>query len=994
MPCLPGYDQDLHQAVSAWFLGPRAENFGYLQMVLSTILAKQDRSRKEYYPDDPDFITKDVQTSSAFQNQMKKLSIGVRALAYQLAEHHVLFWSPRYNGHMTNDTTLPGIAGYLTGMLFNPNNVAAEASLLTTWLEMKVGQEFCEMVGYNIDPGNKDEPQGWGHITCDGSVANLESIWAGKTSGHHSLRLLLAMERGSLGFLLDKLEVQTCQGQSKLLRDFTTWELLNISPLEILAIPDRLYSKYNISSTFLQNALSPYLIQSIGKDASMFEQRFGREYINRMAYVTSAAKHYSWPKGAAVTGIGSENLISIRVNDGAHMDIVHLEEELNKCLYANPPRAIYAVVAIIGSTEHGACDPLADIVRLRKQFRKKGLTFVLHANGAWGTYFFTTLKKIEIHGELGNFVPSIALKPKTKESLQNLHECDLITVDPHKSGYIQYPAGGLLYRDQRMRYLITWTSPVVNRQGEESIGVYGIEGSKPGASAVATWLSHQVIGLNAQGYGALLGEAIFGCTMMYAYLSTMSTQSTSYIVTPLNLLPAEVPLNSTNAKVEEQKTMTLIRQMGSDLSINAFAINFKLDGQPNRDVVCGNDLNRRIFERLSIVSPTQTLKDKPLFLTSTVFSQKNYGSCLRTYKRRLGLDASSNLDLYSLINVVMSPFPTENEFTAKIIEALGEVIKEEAETSVSWNTVSPDFHGFVMQGTDRLYLVHFPMFNMASHHYQLIITGELPPAEMEKYVKAREENPGQLYTLANVKKEELSTLLKSRRFKARVDKGIPSTPGSTPLIEEVELANIEIIVNRQIDSTHLENSYLASSVPFFLYGTGKQLHIDHVLLASPNIQLNADQVKNVPEQSMQPFPANATIQLNNQFFFKPGSQFEVVLLKGLEGEPLGRGGLALGDFTFFDNNDINMFPVAQNHIDKPKAPNSGNPAKSIKWADLIVGLFVTIRVAVLIFLLGFYHKQDSRTGFKLPRNVCRNSEWSLCVLYLQRRDIIGSSKEQ
>ena len=27
-----------------------------------------------------------------------------------------------------------------------------------------------------------DKEKGWGHITCDGSVANLESIWAGKSS--------------------------------------------------------------------------------------------------------------------------------------------------------------------------------------------------------------------------------------------------------------------------------------------------------------------------------------------------------------------------------------------------------------------------------------------------------------------------------------------------------------------------------------------------------------------------------------------------------------------------------------------------------------------------------------------------------------------------------------------------------------------------------------------------------------------------------------------
>lgn len=44
------------------------------------------------------------------------------------------------------------------------------------------------------------------------------------------------------------------------------------------------------------------------------------------------------------------------------------------------------------------------------------------------------------------------------------------------------------------------------------MGVYGVEGSKPGAAAVATWLTHQTLKLDIDGYGRLLGEAIFTCT--------------------------------------------------------------------------------------------------------------------------------------------------------------------------------------------------------------------------------------------------------------------------------------------------------------------------------------------------------------------------------------------------------------------------------------------------------------------------------------------------
>lgn len=83
-----------------------------------------------------------------------------------------------------------------------------------------------------------------------------------------------------------------------------------------------------------------------------------------------------------------------------------------------------------------------------------------------------------------------------------------------RSGYVNYPAGGLCYRDGRMKYLITWTSPIVYHPGDEegSMGVYGVEGRKPGAAAVATWLTHRMLKIQPEGYGRLLGEAVFTCT--------------------------------------------------------------------------------------------------------------------------------------------------------------------------------------------------------------------------------------------------------------------------------------------------------------------------------------------------------------------------------------------------------------------------------------------------------------------------------------------------
>ena len=86
-----------------------------------------------------------------------------------------------------------------------------------------------------------------------------------------------------------------------------------------------------------------------------------------------------------------------------------------------------------------------------------------------------------------------------------------------------------------MRYLVTWTSPIVFHAGDDtgSIGVYGVEGSKPGAAAVAAYLSHEVIGLDQKGYGTLLGEATFTCTMVCQPVPITRIDLTNLALLPL-----------------------------------------------------------------------------------------------------------------------------------------------------------------------------------------------------------------------------------------------------------------------------------------------------------------------------------------------------------------------------------------------------------------------------------------------------------------------------
>ena len=279
---------------------------------------------------------------------------------------------------------------------------------------------------------------------------------------------------------------------------------------------------------------------------------------------------------------------------------------------------------------------------------------------------------------------------------------------------------------------------------------------------------------------------------MYAHLATMSTDETDFIVVPLNELPTNVLPPGTDVKefirkrilpvsnkdlVKDNEAMKLIQAMGSDLAINAFAVNFRVNGNTNKDVVEANNLGQRIFQRLSVSSVNDDVKDKPLILTSTQFSTRGYGKCLEHLKKRLGLNLTDGRDLYILVNVVMSPWPTEYNFTKQIADALQNVIEEEVVISQFRNTVTPDLHGFVMQGTERVSLVHLPMFNMANHRYQLIITGDLPLEVLKAYAKERAKFPQQFFTLGTANYTTLERILKDKKFAAVIDKGLPPSDG-------------------------------------------------------------------------------------------------------------------------------------------------------------------------------------------------------------------------
>ncbi|KAF8466153.1 pyridoxal phosphate-dependent transferase [Kalaharituber pfeilii] len=854
-------EEPTHHKVGAWFLGPRAENLDYLIERFTALQTDHARSRQKLYPNDEDFITEDIRNSKLFQEAVDTMEVEHKVIMNWLSKSSIPFWSPRYNGHMLMESTMPAILGYVTTMLYNPNNVAAEASPITTQIEKWVGEDLCKMLGYTV---KESVDSAWGHITCDGSIANLESIWAARNLKFYPLSLKLATTEGKLKFLVDDdqpkiFDVEICEGQRKPFKDCSVWELLNLRPLTVLSIPNRLWDEYGISQTFLEQALNDYSPQTMGKDA--LEKKF--EIQNSAKIMVPATKHYSWPKGAAITGIGRENVIDVAVDVDARMDMASLKKWLDKCF--EEKTAVYAVVAVMGSTEQGAVDPLEDIVKLRDEYEKNGLSFVIHCDAAWGGYFSTmlTLPEKAVKRKWSSCVPIRSLNDHTRRHLSAFKHADSISIDPHKSGYCPYPAGSLCYRDGRLRYLITWKSPIVYHSSEE-IGVYGVEGSKPGAAPVGAFLSHQVIGLNYDGYGTLLGEATYTCARLYCHWATMSRPNDFVQIVPLNMLPSERGENPDPKKIEEEKdfirnriikrsnaqlandpdAMQKLAEIGSDLMINAFAVNFKyqVDGklETNEDVAEANYLNHRIFTRCSALLPGDKIEKRQLFLTSSTWEQEAYGKCADNFKRRLGLKGCQ--DLYVLVNVTMSPWPTANGFLGQIANNFKQIAEEECEYARARNVVNPTYHCFVMQGnTADVHLVYLPMFHLGARRYQVILKGTLPEDVFKQYKKYRDDHPNVPLVLRNLQSMLLPNLVSQDSFMATITAGTSEPCAELPY-GPFEISNVSEVYCASLQTSALDSEY-PNEMPFYLYGSLSSPNIEHLLRASPNVQLSSENVQ-------------------------------------------------------------------------------------------------------------------------------------------------------
>lgn len=651
---------------AAWFLGPKAENEALLRSLIETAISSHCDHRRKFQPNDPVAITDEEKNSDVYRGATRDLLQEATSL-FERLRRSVPFYSMRYQGHMLWDLALPAVAGYFGAMLYNQNNVAAEASPVTTAIEMEVGDQLCAMLGYSIE----EDPRPWGHITAGGTIANIEALWAARSAKLLPLSLKLAATSGSKRLRPAlKLPVELATGRASTLGKASHWELLNLPLDAALGLPDAA-ARLIGSTVDVWAELKPFTVQTLGT-AGLLSQAAG---IRPPVVIVPATGHYSFPKAMALLGLGEGNLLRVKVDLDGRMDMNELDVVLRRCTKRLHP--VIAVVAVMGTTEQSAVDPLDEILTARERWHKKGIDFFVHADAAWGGYFRTTLSRQD------EAVPEWPMAMPAVRHYQALPRADSITVDPHKAGYVPYPAGALCYRNGATRWLVSFAAPVVWKgKADPTVGIFGIEGSKPGAAAAAVYLAHKVIPLDRSGYGQILRQCIWVSKRLYCRLVTIDDPAFRMVF--FQRLPAEreKPGNKrakqdqlkrirsldrkTDAELESHLILNgqdreLFGKLGSEQVILAYSFNFVTKSGPNKSLERMNELNAKVAE-LCMVTDTRERPDMRLILTDSKLTPDPYGEhLLADYCERAGLryPKSSGLPVRFLISTTMDPWTTQ-----------------------------------------------------------------------------------------------------------------------------------------------------------------------------------------------------------------------------------------------------------------------------------------------------------------------------------------------
>jgi glutamate/tyrosine decarboxylase-like PLP-dependent enzyme len=220
-------------------------------------------------------------------------------------------------------------------------------------------------------------------------------------------------------------------------------------------------------------------------------------------------------------------------------------------------------VGIVGTTEEGAVDPIHEIHFLREEReRSHNRSFWFHVDAAWGGYVRSLFCGLDLpqlpHGSsleaiCDQYVHALHMQEKvtlevgTKHKVHKVSEvrwadrgvyaaylamadADSTTVDPHKMGFVPYPAGIVAFRNGLVTEHIVERAQYISDEAGgikaidqppriDAVGPYILEGSKPGAAALSCWLAHKTIPLTVHGHGQIVRTTLLSAKKLFKHLA-------------------------------------------------------------------------------------------------------------------------------------------------------------------------------------------------------------------------------------------------------------------------------------------------------------------------------------------------------------------------------------------------------------------------------------------------------------------------------------------
>jgi len=518
----------LHKAA---FLGPKGENADELERLLLEVLRDHVFWRRNFHPSDPRLIDERDKRTEAFDEMSARLRDELSQILAQLKRAAPLY-SPRQTAHIVSDPSLPALVGYFAGLLYNQNNVVAEVSPETVREEREYFKGLARMVGYPDflpetlppDARSRRTAYSWGHLCSGGTVANLEALWIARNIRLYPLAVRLVADQTDAFADLADLTVTTATGERLPLRALSTWRLSNLPIDEITDLHLRIKASLGEAdpgrAQAFQDALPSVRKAGLASFLLQYNQAFPDDRARLPKVFISQATHYCWQKNMDLVGLGADALETLPVDDRIRLDTHALRDRLHECMENEQP--VLGVVSIVGTTEEGAIDPLHEIEAVRTNAQQGGLTFWHHCDAAFGGFFASMFPKTDE----GDFVPPTELDRGLVETdrqpgllpeddadaLTTLGQTDSITIDPHKFGYVPYPAGAVLFRDYHVRDAIAYKAPYLADEDQSGfggfLGQWTLEGSRPGAAAVSCYLSQELVPLTPEGHGHFMRNCI------------------------------------------------------------------------------------------------------------------------------------------------------------------------------------------------------------------------------------------------------------------------------------------------------------------------------------------------------------------------------------------------------------------------------------------------------------------------------------------------------